>query len=423
MVCAKNDGARMARMQPGEEGNMKKRAFPSLAMRALAAALVCAVACSTAISARAADPSAEQQAADLSNVPKDAQQYYAGYWYATKIISNPLANFQPHKPPWQICHNDSYLGNSWRANLVSELKDLVSQLAKQGLAKDNLIVTNSNGDINLELSQLKAQVAQGCDLIMSYPGSATGLCSGVKEAYDKGVLFVSIDAPVDCPEAINVATNPYYRGKLQGDWVLKQLGGKGNVVIMNGQSGTSNTVAERQAFLDAAKAYPDVHVTGDLYGMWTGSVAKTEMLKFLATHPQPVDAVWSTGNMGVGVGQALEQSGRRVPTITEVTNQCSFLAYWKQHKMDSFTYVQDGGPMGYSAFVPALHIMAGQKPKVNTIFMPLPEITNANIDDYYDPSMTVQSTCFANGKDRHLVPDSYFDQFFTGDQSPAKVTP
>jgi ribose transport system substrate-binding protein len=67
--------------------------------------------------------------------------------------------------------------------------------------------------------------------------------------------------------------------------------------------------------------------------------------------------------------------------------------------------------------------MSGQKPKVNTIFFPLPIITNANIDDYYDPSMNVQSTCFANGKDRHLVADDYFDQFFTGGEKAPTLTP
>ena len=85
---------------------------------------------------------------------------------------------------------------------------------------------------------------------------------------------------------------------------------------------------------------------------------------------------------------------------------------------------QDGGPTGYEAFVPAIRIMSGQKPKVNTIFFPLPVITNANIDDYYtDPSMTVQSTCFANGKDRHLVADDYFDQFFTGGEKAPTLKP
>lgn len=369
----------------------------------------------------AADPTADEQAKALAPVPKDAQQYYGGYWYSTDIVAGPFADWKPHAPPWQICHNNSYLGNSWRANLVAELKALTKQLADQGLAKPNLIVTNSNGDINLELTQLKAQIAQGCDLIMSYPGSATGLCAGINEAYDKGVLVVTINSMVTCPKALNVATNPYYRGQFEGDWIAKQLGGKGNVVVMNGQPGTANTVAQETGLRQSVAAYPDMKVVGSLFGMWTGSVAKTEVLKFLATHPEPVQAVFSTGNMGVGVGQAFEQSGRPIPVITEVTNLCSLLAYWKAKSLTANTFVQDGGPMAYAAFVPALHMMAGQKPKVNTIFMPLPRITKENFDDYYDPSMTVQSTCFANGKDLHLVPDEYFQQFFTGGADIAKV--
>src|SRR6478609_5423672 len=92
---------------------------------------------------KAADPSAEEQKKTLSAVPADAQKYYGGYWYAGNVVADPFADWKPHAPPWQICHNDSYLGNSWRANLVAELKALTKQLADQGLAKPDLIVTNS----------------------------------------------------------------------------------------------------------------------------------------------------------------------------------------------------------------------------------------------------------------------------------------
>jgi ribose transport system substrate-binding protein len=44
-------------------------------------------------------PTPQQQAAALANVPKDAQQYYQGYWYSTKLVTDPLANWQPHKAP------------------------------------------------------------------------------------------------------------------------------------------------------------------------------------------------------------------------------------------------------------------------------------------------------------------------------------
>ena len=127
-------------------------------------------------------PTPEQQAAALANVPKDAQQYYQGYWYSTKIVADPLANWQPHKAPWQICHNDSYLGNSWRANLVAELQDLTSQLAKQGLAKDKLIVTNSNGDINLELTAAEDPDRAGVRSHHDVSGLGDGFVLGIRDA-------------------------------------------------------------------------------------------------------------------------------------------------------------------------------------------------------------------------------------------------
>jgi ABC-type sugar transport system substrate-binding protein len=354
-------------------------------------------------------------------VPADAQKYYGGYWYAGNVVADPFADWKPHPPPWQICHNDSYLGNSWRANLVAELKALTKQLADQGLAKPDLIVTNSNGDINLEVSQLKAQVAQGCDIIMSYPGSATGLCSGIKDAYNKGVLFVAIDSPVTCPEGLNVATNPYYRGQFGGEWIAKKLDGKGNVIVMNGQPGTANTVAQETGLRQTVASDPGMKVVGSLFGMWTGSVAKSEVLKFLATHPEPVAAVFSTGNMGVGVGQAFEQIR---PARSDHHRGYEPLqpARVLEGEESDRVHLRPGrradGLCG-------LHSGAAHDGRAeaegSTIFMPLPIITADNFNDYYEPSMTLRSTCFANGKDLHLVPDEYFDQFFTGDQPRAQV--
>ena len=349
-----------------------------------------------AFAADVVTPSDADKEKVMSQAPPGARQYYDGYWFSPPIIADPLANWQPHKPPWQFCHNESYLGNSWRAALLDEVKKGVTQLAKQGLAKPDVMVTNSNGDINVELSQLRSQIAQGCNVIISFPGSATGLCSAIEEAADKGILFIAIDSQVSCRGALNVAQNPYYYGKYEGDWIAKEMGGKGNIVIINGQPGVSVTIAKRQGMLDAMKPYSNIKVSGDLYGMWTPAVAKSEMLKYLATHPEPVDAVWSSGQMSVAGGEALEQAGRPQPKIVaDGTNMCSYMAYWKNHDLDGFTLAGGGAPMAFGALQVAIRAMSGQKPKGNTIYMPIPVITNANLKDYYKPGMTVQDTCWA----------------------------
>jgi hypothetical protein len=66
------------------------------------------------------------------------------------------------------------------------------------------------------------------------------------------------------------------------------------------------------------------------------------------------------------------------------------MAYWKNHDLDGFTLAGGGAPMAFGALQVAIPAMSGQKPKVNTIYMPIPVITNANFKDYYKPGMTVQ---------------------------------
>lgn len=51
--------------------------------------------------------------------------------------------------------------------------------------------------------------------------------------------------------------------------------------------------------------------------------------------------------------------------------------------------------MASGALQVAIRAMSGQKPKVNTIYVPIPVITNANFKDYYKPGMTVQNACWA----------------------------
>ena len=61
------------------------------------------------------------------------------------------------------------------------------------------------------------------------------------------------------------------------------------------------------------------------------------------------------------------------------------------------------------------------KPIVNTIFYPLPEITNANFDQWYKPSMTLESNCFASPPDGRFVPDDFFNPYFSGGKAPSPM--
>ena len=163
-------------------------------------------------------PTAEQEAA-IKILPEALRPYYLGYWLFSTLDPNPYANWTPPKAPWKFCYNDSFQGNSWRQAALAKYKALLADLQKQGMVKGDLVVTNSNNDINVQLAQLNNLVREGCDVILSIPSSPTGLCSGLKEARAKGVLVVTVESEVSCPEAINVGFNEYYVAAKTAKWV------------------------------------------------------------------------------------------------------------------------------------------------------------------------------------------------------------
>jgi ribose transport system substrate-binding protein len=399
-----------------EDSIMRRRAnLLRLAILTSFVGLVLGTTGTPGLGAMPATPTKAEQAAVMAKVPAAARQYYGHYWYYSPIFGDPYANWTPPPPPWQVCDNDSFLASSWRADELDVIKKLNEQYHKAGLTKATVLVTNSNNNIDLQLTQLSNLVREGCNIIISTPGSPLGLCNGMANALHHGVLIVTVQSSVDCDDAINVGTNQYQNGKQLAVWVGHALHGRGNVLILSGVPGISTTVALGAGSKAGYAEFPDIHLVGTVYGFWRAGRAKGQMVKWLATHPGRLDGIVSYGSMGTAAEEALTQSGRPLVKQADGTDECSYIAYWHDKGLHSLALSAGGGSNGYEAFYVAMKMMFGQKPTVNTIWYPLPQITDsvaANLYKIYHP--TVTSTCWADPPDRHLVADAYIDQFFMG---------
>jgi ribose transport system substrate-binding protein len=359
-------------------------------------------------------PSAAEQQKAMALVPAGARASYDHYWTFSPIFANPYANWTPPKTPWKFCYSDSALGLSWRADLLKELKKMVAQYAAAGLTQKDVPVTDSNNNIGVQLTQFSNLVRQGCQIIIAVPGTPTGLCGAMKDARQKGVLVVTVQSAVECDEAINVGSNQYTGAARMTEWVVKEMGGKGNIMFVLGVPGISTTVSTLAGAKAPLAKYPNVHLLDSLYGFWAPAPAKTKLVQWLATHSQPIDGVVSAGGMATAIDEALLQSGRKLVPQANGTNECSYIAYWHDNKLHSFALSAGGGSNGYEAFQVAMRMLFGQKPSVNTIWFDLPGIEDAEMAKLYQPGMTPQNTSWCDPPDHRLVADNYFDQFFTG---------
>lgn len=390
---------------------MRRRVLVVAVVAAFAAAAAASVAGTTSAAPSRLNAAPSPPSSVLNLIPKSLRSSYAGAALFVDVTASPLASWKPRatKPPYSFCFSQSYTGNDWRSGLDGELTKLVNQMREQHFATGPLKMTNSNNDLNVQLSNINGFIQQGCDVIFVMPGSSTGLCSAINRAFDSGTLLVTMGSEANCRGIINSDFNQYIAGYDTAYAVGKQMGGKGNAVLVNSIPGEAVTAARRQGAIDGLKAASSGHikVVGEVSGNWTPSIAKTQMLEWLSTHPgQKVDGVWQSGLMEEGIYEAFKQTGRPAPKIGDLGGDCAELAFWHDTGLASFSLHDDGVTQGYQALLTSVRILDGAKPLVNTLFFTPPHITPANFTSWYRPNMTVQSVCYGPIPSAYRVPDS-----------------
>jgi ribose transport system substrate-binding protein len=366
------------------------------------------------------DASPAQAAALQKYIPASLQKDADGFWNWMRLGPNPYANWTPPKAPWQFCYSSAYQGNSWRVEGLDAAKGAWSQLKAQNLVKGNLIVADANNNATQQATQINNMVQQKCQVIFVMQPPSTGLCQSYKRAHDKGVLVISMQTGTSCTDDIQVDFAEYQAGATSAQWLVDKLGGKGNIVECKGIPGVAASETRQAAAEKVFKANPGIHVDS-ITSQWTASTGKSQMLQYLATHPQRVDGVWDGGTCAVPAGEALKQAGRPTPYITGFEGGCYWLAQVKESGKDSIGFPQSGGQAAYAPFEIALRMLVGQKMKGNMVLYPLPVIDKTTFASYYKPSYTTSSTCNAQPAQGEPLPSGFLDTLFTGGGAPPAV--
>jgi ABC-type sugar transport system substrate-binding protein len=377
---------------------------------------------STATSASSAPAAPSSAPAQLQGVPDALKTLYQNF-NIVPVTGNPIEGYKAPKAPWKFCLSETYTGEAFRTGpplgADGMLTKLVGQLQQAGQASGPLQISNSNLNTSVQITQVNNFVQEGCNVIFTLPGSLTGLCSATQNAWSHGVLVIALSSELNCPHVVTVDNNEYTMGYLAAQNLAKRLGNKGRVLLVNGIKGVAAPDAERLGALAAFKAIPGIKIVGEVYGNYTGSVAKSTTLQFVSTHPGQLDGVWQAGLMAAAVHQALQQSGHNSTTVEALSATSSELALWKLQGGDNFSFLQAGEPYAYEAVQAAVRILMGATPKVNVLLFDIPQVDGSNFAQWYNASMTLNSNGFPNAPAGFQVKANALDPLFN--QVPANL--
>jgi ABC-type sugar transport system substrate-binding protein len=335
---------------------------------------------------------------------KQAIAGYTNYPDATlKVVESAWKNWKPsHPAPYTVAI-------SW-GQLVSDFNVQATRIMAEELRKDpdvsDVIVKNTgnNLDVAQQLQQYNQIVQQKPDVILLQTPSADSFIGPIDKAAAQGIPTVTLLTPVNSANAVNVDGNTYQGAGWAASFVAQHTGGKANVLQVNALA----------AWKEVYKHCPGLKSVGDVYGGFSDNLAKSETLKFLATHPQTIDAALEVAVMAPGVMKAFQQTGRPMPIVPDIGLSKGSLGYWNQNKADYSDVATSLPPLPAASATAevALRMLHGQGVKYNAIIGEQPLVDDTNLGDWVEPSWNLNTPGAALGTRDSFLPSSFLATFF-----------
>jgi inositol transport system substrate-binding protein len=252
-----------------------------------------------------------------------------------------------------------------------------------------LQIEDAKDDVSKQLSQVQNFIANGVDAIIVNPVDTSATAAITKAAADAGVPLVYVNRePADVdklgPKAAFVASNEAESGTLETKQICKLLGGKGNILVMEG-------VLSNQSAVQRTKDVHDVISTADCSGMkivaeQTANYDRTQAQNLMTnwlSKGLKFDAVVSNNDeMAIGAIQAMKSAGMDTKSaiVGGVDATQDALASMKAGDL-KVTVFQDAAGQGKGAVDAALALAAG-KPVDKKVYIPFLLVTPANMDQF-----------------------------------------
>lgn len=155
-------------------------------------------------------------------------------------------------------------GDGKVAFLLSTLQEERYQKDKQYFehrAKElglDVIALAADNDNAKQLAQIEDVLTRGAKVIVVQPTDSAAAAAYVRLAHQNGAKIVAYDRAIFSKDLDFYVSHDSYRvGVLQAEAAIKAIGGKGNVVILSGQSGHSVATEITRGYHDILKPYVD----------------------------------------------------------------------------------------------------------------------------------------------------------------------
>ncbi|MGW0864536.1 substrate-binding domain-containing protein [Streptomyces koelreuteriae] len=181
----------------------------------------------------------------------------------------------------------------------------------------DLTVTDAQNDASQQANQLQNFTSSGLGAIIVNPVDSDAASNSVKAADKADIPVIAVDRVVNNAKLDTlVASDNVAGGELAAKSIGEKLGGKGKIVILQGQAGTSAARERAAGFEKGLKAFPGIQVVAQQPADFDRTKGLDVMSNLLQAHPDVQGVIAANDEMALGAIKALgSKAGKSVSVV------------------------------------------------------------------------------------------------------------
>lgn len=163
-------------------------------------------------------------------------------------------------------------GEAWvggyACHSANDFFDAIESGLQQAAAETNGTIIRADSELAMssEIAIIENFITQGVDVIFLTPNDPAGSIEGVTLANEAGIPVVVISSELDEGDyeiVCTIKSDDYTAASQAAEFAMEQIGGEGNVLILNGMQ-TSDVVDRINGYKDVIAQYPDVTIANEV---------------------------------------------------------------------------------------------------------------------------------------------------------------
>lgn len=270
---------------------------------------------------------------------------------------------------------------SLQSEFVVNVKDAMQARAKE--VNVDLIVNDAQRTAEKQVQQIETFISQKVDAIILNPCEVEASSPAVEKARAAGIPVINVNSETSASPDGFVGSRDEESGEIAMEQIAKLIGGKGNIVIMDGYMGQAAQIKRAIGAKTILAKYPDIKILAEQTAEWDRAKAMSLMENWIQSYGDKINAVFAHNDeMGMGALQALEQAKLKDKVVVvSIDAIADALQAVKDGRLNA-TVFQDAKGQGAGAVDLAIKFAKKEPVDIKEIFIPFQLVTKENADAF-----------------------------------------